>query len=84
MRKSKALEILAFASVMAGGLVSESTNEKKDLTEEEKIRIKQRQKEKREDNIRKKGLKKYEYGENYLWAINRKNADRKASAKGYI
>ena len=31
------------------------------------------------DSIQKsKGLKKFQYGENQLWAINKKNADRKA------
>lgn len=30
------------------------------------------------------GLKKFYYGENYVYAINQRNADKKAKKKGYI
>jgi hypothetical protein len=30
------------------------------------------------------GLKEFIYGENSLWALNKRNADRKAKAKGWI
>ena len=31
-----------------------------------------------------KGLKKFFYGENYVWALNQKNADRKARNLGFV
>lgn len=31
-----------------------------------------------------KGLKEFFYGENSVWALNKKNADRKARKKGYL
>lgn len=37
------------------------------------------------DSIQKsKGLKKFIYGTNEVWAINQKNADRKARKNGFI
>ena len=30
------------------------------------------------------GLKKFEYGDNYVYALNKKNADRKARLQGLI
>ena len=34
-------------------------------------------------NIR-RGLKKFEYGLNHLWALNKKSADKKAAKRGWI
>ena len=31
-----------------------------------------------------KGLKEFFYGENSVWALNKKNANRKAKSKGYL
>ena len=31
-----------------------------------------------------KGLKEFEYGENKLWALNQKSADKKAKKRGWI
>lgn len=31
-----------------------------------------------------KGLKRFDYGDNYLYALNKKNADRKAQKKGWV
>ena len=37
------------------------------------------------DSIQKsKGLKKFQYGENQLWSINQKNADRKARSLNWL
>ena len=37
-----------------------------------------------EKTQKKKGLTLFYYGENSLWALNQKNADRKARKKGWI
>ena len=36
------------------------------------------------ENKKSKGLKEFFYGENSILALNKKNADRKAKAKGWI
>ena len=41
-------------------------------------------KERVKRNMSFKGLKQFFYGEEYIWAINKKNADRKAKSAGYI
>lgn len=42
-------------------------------------------KQKDPDKINKaKGLKKFYYGDNFVWATNQKNADRKAKQLNYI
>ncbi len=33
---------------------------------------------------KKRGLTKFYYGENYVWALNQATADRKAYARGYV
>lgn len=51
------------------------------LTEEEKIELRKRQ----ERTIKEaKGLHEFIYGDNIVWALNQKNADKKAKRKGYI
>ena len=40
--------------------------------------------EKQIQRNRKMGLKEFYYGENLIWAINQKNADRKAIKKGFF
>ena len=37
-----------------------------------------------EKTQKKKGLTLFYYGENSLWALNQKNADRKARKKGWV
>lgn len=39
---------------------------------------------KKEKMLRVKGLMKFHYGENYLYALNQKTADRKARKKGWL
>lgn len=37
-----------------------------------------------ENRMLQKGLNKFYYGDNFLFALNQKNADRKARKKGWI
>jgi len=41
-------------------------------------------KQKRIKTIIPKNHKEFFYGENSVWALNKKNADRKAKSKGYL
>ena len=46
---------------------------------------KKRRKEKAMKSISKNnGLTEFKYGDKSVWALNKKNADRKAKAKGYL
>lgn len=59
------------------------------LHESEKIILspeeKNRRKKAAERRINKKqGLTEFKYGDKSVWALNKKNADRKAKAKGYL
>ena len=37
-----------------------------------------------EDKNKRRGLSKFYYGENFVWALNQENADIKASKRGYL
>ena len=46
---------------------------------------KERRKNKAKKAIKKaNGLTEFKYGDKSVWALNKKNADRKAKAKGYL
>lgn len=73
MSKLKSLAILSTMMALSGNSPYSERIEKepkKQLTEDE---IAER-----------KGLKKFFYDENYVWALNQKNADRKARNLGFI
>ena len=73
MSKLKSLAILSTMMVLSGNSPYSECIEKKpkkQLTEDEIAES--------------KGLKKFFYGENYVWALNKKNADRKAKRVGFI
>jgi len=55
-----------------------------ELTKEEKESKKRRLVNSEIENKKTQGLKEFFYGENSLFALNKKNADRKAKAKGWI
>lgn len=72
MSKFKSLAILSTMMALSGNSPYSERIEKepkKQLTDDE---IAER-----------KGLNKFFYGNNYVWAINQKNADRKAKKLGY-
>lgn len=73
MSKLESLAILSTMMVLSGNSpysVRIEKEPKKQLTEDE---IAER-----------KGLKKFFYGENYVWALNQKNADRKARKRHWL
>jgi hypothetical protein len=83
--KSKAGLLLGMATAMGGGFMvipTPSKRQPKFLTPEER----KRQREKNEEKINKaRGLTRFHYGDDrYLWARDRKNADRKAKNKGWL
>jgi len=83
MSKTKALMTI-FAAMAMSGDDSFLRNEdyKKNLTDEEKAELKSIAKRKRN---KKRGLTEFNYGKNKtIWALNQKNADRKARKKGYL
>jgi hypothetical protein len=56
-------------------------NNKPTETEEEKwLRLQVAERERNKRN----GLKMFYYGDNHVWALNKKNADKKAKKKGYL
>lgn len=65
---------------MLAMLAEASTVQQKPTTKRQRIDLKQ----KKERLNQKKGLTEYFYGENSLWALNDKNAERKAKKKGWI
>ncbi|MFA5300882.1 MAG: hypothetical protein WC389_22045 [Lutibacter sp.] len=73
MSKMRKLAMLTALAVMASPVINIT-----DLPEPE-IKVRD------EDEFnRTKGLKKFFYGENSLWAINQKNADRKARSLNWL
>lgn len=54
--------------------------DRKETPEEKRIRLKKQEASINMSN----GLSKFYYGDNYVWALNQKTADKKAKAKGYI
>lgn len=73
---------------MLGALTAVSTGEslydvpkKHNESEEER---KERITKAEEENKRRQGLTKFFYGENSIWALNQKTADKKAKRKGWI
>jgi len=59
-------------------------NEYLELTDEEKAELKAIKEKKRLEQLKKQGVNEYFYGQNVIYARNKKNADRKARNKGYL
>ena len=81
------LQFQMMAAMMSMGS-SHSFGDKDGLSAEdaEGLRLKRERKAKAAEvkqNLA-KGLKKFVYGSNVIWAMNEKNADRKAKNKGYL
>lgn len=76
--KSKALQMMALVSVL--GSQSTVVNS---ISRDNRLRKGNPEPTDAERN-RMKGLKEFHYGENNIWAINQKNADKKAKKLGYL
>lgn len=72
MKKSSALAMMTMLAMANDGF-------RQDIIEEEEQR-----KNKPKKKIIPKGLTEFFYGANSLYALNQKNADRKARKKGYL
>lgn len=78
----KTLGLLTAMAMMAYG---SNNNEniikpKEESEEEKKLRLKQIENDQHKAN----GLTEFFYGENSVWALNQKTADKKAKKKGYL
>ena len=62
----------------------DNMSEYRKLTDEEKEQIRTIAKKKEERILKKRGITEYFYGEKSVFALNNKNADRKARNKGYL
>ena len=80
--KASLLGLMAIASGFEANMNRNpiDVSETKETKEEKKERLLKFEEEKK----LKRGLKKFFYGEKFVWAINKKNADRKAKNKGLI
>ena len=93
MKKSNAFMMMSLAMMMSEGVgYPDITNDKylgrtptKEELEERAKRIKE---QKENDRVKKllsnNGVNEYFYGQNVIYARNKKNADRKARNKGYL
>lgn len=83
--KSKLRAYAMFAAMAAMSDIGYlERSEYRELTDEEKEKLKDIAENKRIERLKQQGVKEYFYGENVIYARNQKNADRKARNKGYL
>ncbi len=83
--KSKFGLYAMFAAMAAMGDTGYSErSEYRELTDEEKEKLKAIAENKRIERLKQQGVNEYFYGQNVIYARNQKNADRKARNKGYL
>jgi hypothetical protein len=81
MSMKNKLSMLAFAALaLSSGSNFGVTNVPEETDEEKKQRLAKAEIEKNKAN----GLKEFSYGENSLWALNKKSADNKARKRNWI
>lgn len=80
MSKMKSLAMLYGLSAMASASMREVYEPQKETEQERKERYLRAEIK----SNKAKGLSKYSYGENNLWALNRVSADKKAKKRGWI
>ena len=83
--KSKLGLYTMFAAMAAMGDTGYSErSEYRELTDEEKEKLKAIAENKLIERLKQQGVNEYFYGQNVIYARNKKNADRKARNKGYL
>lgn len=82
MSMKKRAGIFALAATMAG-LTNDKDNGLNRVVPVRVYKTKDNDKFIEQRNLR-RGLKKFTYGQKTLWALNQKNADRKAKNNGWI
>lgn len=75
---------MMFAMDSMGNTGYSERDEYRELTDEEKKRLKDIAEKKRIERLKQKGVSEYFYGQNVIYARDQKNADRKARNKGYL
>lgn len=75
------MTMLAALAVSTDNSFMKQRKYKEELTDEEKAELKDIAERKRNER---NGLTEFKYGTESVWALNRKNADRKAKRKGYL
>ena len=84
MKSKLGLFTMMAAMAAMGDIGYSEKSEYRELTDEEKERLKAIAEKKRIERIKQQGVNEYFYGHNVIYARNQKNADRKARNKGYI
>ena len=83
--KSKLVLYAMFAAMAAMGDTGYSErSEYRELTDEEKEKLKAIAENKLIERLKQQGVNEYFYGQNVIYARNQNNADRKARNKGYL
>lgn len=62
----------------------DDSEQPKESEEEKKLRLERKQKNAEIEQNKANGLTEFLYGENSVWALNQKTADKKAKKKGYL
>jgi len=75
---------MMFAMASMGNTGYSERDEYRELTDEEKERLKAIAEKKSIERLKQKGVNEYFYGQNVIYARDQKNADRKARNKGYL
>lgn len=83
MKSKKGLFAMMAAMMAMGGTGHSERSEYRELTDEEKEKLKAIAENKRIERLKQRGVNEYFYGQNVIYARNQKNADRKARNKGY-
>ncbi len=77
--------MLALAASMLASSHAENTQENpRPLTDEERNSLYKKAQQKRIEDLKKGGMKEFDYNGKIILALNQKNADRKAKKLGYI
>jgi hypothetical protein len=76
--------MMAIAMASMGDAGYSERNEYRELTDQEREHLKVIAEKKHIEILSKKGVGKYFYGQNVIYARDQKNADRKSKTKGYL
>lgn len=84
-KKTQLLSMMAMASAFSQqGFGPEGYGHSSHVRKPTEAEIEARKREADKNRNRKNGLTEFFYGDNSVWAINKKTADKKAAKKGYI
>jgi hypothetical protein len=84
MGMKKTLGLLTAMAMMGSNAYGLGNNEPQETEEEKKKRLERKQKKAEIERNKANGLIEFFYGENSVWALNQKTADKKAKKKGFL